>query len=99
MSTDGDLRESRAILIGVSAYDDLAFTPIPAVRNSLNGMRALLADPALCAWLPDTVTVIPDPRNPGLLARQIRELARKRPTFSWCTTRAMASTPRAVISA
>jgi hypothetical protein len=76
MSSDAGPARSRAALIGVAAYDDASFTPVPAARNSLAGMRALLTDPALCGWPDGDVSVIEDPRQPGRLARQIRELGR-----------------------
>ncbi|HSZ29736.1 MAG TPA: tetratricopeptide repeat protein, partial [Pseudonocardiaceae bacterium] len=76
MSDHATPARSRAILIGVAAYDDPAFTPIPAARNSLTGMRDLLADPTLCGWPHETITVLDDPAHPGHLARQIRDLAR-----------------------
>ncbi|WP_328876331.1 leucine-rich repeat domain-containing protein [Streptomyces sp. NBC_00287] len=66
---------SRAILIGVSDYEDTAaFPPIPAAMNSLARMREMLTDPALCGWPPDQVTVMPNPRNAGKVATELRKL-------------------------
>ncbi|WP_170224499.1 caspase, EACC1-associated type [Actinokineospora cianjurensis] len=70
------MASSRAVLIGVSTYDDPVLVPIPAARNSLDGMRSLLTDPLLCGWAPESVTVLADPVQPGHLARQLRALAR-----------------------
>jgi hypothetical protein len=53
---------SHAVLVGVSAYEyPDEFRPIPAARNSLQAMRALLTDPALCGWSRGQVTVIANP--------------------------------------
>ena len=47
--------ESCAVLVGVSAYEYAEFPPIRAARNSLDAMRSLLSDPALCAWPPEKI--------------------------------------------
>lgn len=72
-----DYARSRAILVGVATYDDPAFPPIPAARNSVIGMRALLTDPELCGWPADRVIAIADPPQAGRLAQQLRALARE----------------------
>ena len=69
------LAGSRAVLIGVSAYEYAEFPPIRAARNSLQAMRSLLADPALCGWPPEQVTVIPNPISAADLATNIADLA------------------------
>ena len=69
------LAGSRAVLIGVSAYEYAEFPPIRAARNSLQAMRSLLADPALCGWPPGQVTVIPNPISAADLAANIADLA------------------------
>ena len=69
------LAGSRAVLIGVSAYEYEEFPPIRAARNSLQAMRSLLADPALCGWPPEQVTVIPNPISAADLATNIADLA------------------------
>jgi hypothetical protein len=66
---------SSAVLIGVSAYEYAGLPPIRAARNSLNAMRSLLADPALCAWPDGQITVIANPISAGDLAAQIADLA------------------------
>ena len=71
----GVLAGSRAVLIGVSDYDHPEFPPIRAARNSLQAMRALLADPALCGWPPGQVTVIDNPASAADLADQVADLA------------------------
>jgi hypothetical protein len=68
---------SRAILIGVSAYEDDAFPPIRAARNSLYAMRDMLTDPALCGWRPEQVTIIPNPVLVQDLAVRLAEIARR----------------------
>ena len=67
---------SCAVLIGVSAYEYAGFPPIRAARNSLQAMRCLLADPALCAWPPESIAVIANPISADGLAAQIADLAR-----------------------
>ena len=69
------LAGSRAVLIGVSAYEYAEFPPIRAARNSLQAMRSLLADPALCGWPPGQVTVIANPISAADLAANIADLA------------------------
>ncbi len=67
--------ESCALLVGVSAYEDPEFPPIRAARNSLNAMRSLLSDPALCAWPPEKIAVIANPLSATGLATSIADLA------------------------
>jgi Caspase domain len=71
----GLLAGSRAVLIGVSAYEYAEFPPIRAARNSLQAMRSLLADPALCGWPREQVTAIPNPISAADLATTIADLA------------------------
>lgn len=66
---------SRAVLIGVSAYEYAEFPPIRAARNSLQAMRSLLSDPALCAWPQEWITVIANPISATELAAAIADLA------------------------
>jgi hypothetical protein len=66
---------SRAVLIGVSAYEYTEFPPIRAARNSLQAMRSLLSDPALCGWPADQITVIANPISATGLATDIADLA------------------------
>ncbi|MFD0561513.1 caspase family protein [Kitasatospora saccharophila] len=65
---------SRAILIGTTSYRDPAFSPLPAVANSLDRMREILLDPELCGWSEDEVTVFQDPENISALAPELRRL-------------------------
>src|SRR5260370_8371820 len=67
--------ESCALLVGVSAYEDQGCPPIRAARNSLNAMRSLLSDPALCAWPPEKIAVIANPISATDLATSIADLA------------------------
>src|SRR5262249_14259778 len=66
---------SRAVLVGVSAYEYAEFPPIRSARNSLEAMRSVLADPALCAWPPGWITMIANPISAVDLATQIADLA------------------------
>lgn len=68
---------SRAVLIGVSAYEYAEFPPIRAARNSLQAMRSLLSDPALCAWPQEWITVIANPISAAELAAAIADLAER----------------------
>jgi Caspase domain len=65
---------SRAVLIGVSSYEHAGFLPIRAARNSLQEMQLLLADPELCGWPGELITVIADPSSATDLAVRIAEL-------------------------
>jgi hypothetical protein len=75
MADAGLLAGSRAVLVGVSAYEYAEFPPIRAARNSLEAMRSLLSDPVLCAWPPEWITVIANPISATGLATQIADLA------------------------
>ena len=66
---------SNALLIGVSAYEYAEFPPIRAARNSMQAMRSLLSDPALCGWPPEQITVIANPISATELAAAIADLA------------------------
>jgi hypothetical protein len=66
---------SRAVLVGVSAYEYAEFPPIRAARNSVEAMRSLLADQALCGWPPEWITVIANPISAASLATQVADLA------------------------
>ena len=66
---------SRAVLIGVSAYEYAEFPPIRAARNSLHAMQSVLADPAMCGWPPELITLIANPISAADLASQIADLA------------------------
>src|SRR5262252_8403547 len=75
MADTGLLAGSRAVLVGVSAYEYAEFPPIRSARNSLEAMCSLLADPALCGWPPAWITVIANPISAVDLATQIADLA------------------------
>jgi len=67
---------SRAILIGVPNYrDNRAYPSYPAVGNSLDGMFAVLTDPALCGWPKEAVERIVNPTDSGQLLGRLRALA------------------------
>jgi hypothetical protein len=63
------------VLIGVSAYECAEFPPIRAARNSLQAMQSLLADPALCGWPAERITIIANPSSAAELADRIADLA------------------------
>ena len=65
---------SHAVLIGVSEYEDAEFPPIRAARNSLQAMQSLLADPTLCGWPPELITVITGPISAAGLALSIADI-------------------------
>ncbi|MEU8545690.1 caspase family protein [Streptomyces roseoverticillatus] len=66
---------SLAILIGVSQYRDREkLPPVIAARNSLNEMKAILEDPALCNWRGE-IKIIHNPTSPIELPLQVAELA------------------------
>ncbi|HYZ54777.1 MAG TPA: hypothetical protein VE733_14905, partial [Streptosporangiaceae bacterium] len=67
---------SRAVLVGVSAYEYAEFPPIRAARNSLQAMCSLLSDPALCAWPAERITVIANPISADGLATELADLAK-----------------------
>jgi hypothetical protein len=76
MTADAGVRaNSNAVLIGVSAYEYAEFPPIRAARNSLQAMQSLLADPALCGWPPELITVIANPISAADLADRFADLA------------------------
>ncbi|MEV0792628.1 caspase family protein [Kribbella sp. NPDC050459] len=78
MTTDqSEYGTSRAMLIGVSDYEHSGFSPLPAARNSVTAMQMLLADPALCGWSQDQITVISNPRSVSELGIRLTELARE----------------------
>src|ERR1700753_2045847 len=70
-----DYSRSRAFLIGTSTYHDSGYPPLPAVANSLRGMRDVLTDPRLGGWPADRVTVLADPTDMRQLLRNLRRAA------------------------
>jgi hypothetical protein len=66
----------RAVLIGISAYEDSRFTGLPAARNSVAAMRDLLVDTALCGWPEDSVTLVPNPTSATEVLIRLREISR-----------------------
>jgi hypothetical protein len=64
------------VLVGVSDYEDAAFPPIRAARNSLTGMHKALVDTTLCSWPEEAVSVIANPKSPADLLVPLTDLAR-----------------------
>lgn len=56
-----DRSGSRALLIGVSTYQDPGFPSVPAAENSLQGVHRMLVDEELGGWSDDQVTRILNP--------------------------------------
>lgn len=78
MGVEGiDHARSWAVLIGVAEYADEGWTDVPAVRNSLNAMHAMLTDPDLGGWPEDRVVRIDEPTDPGGLAVRLQRLAQE----------------------
>ncbi|GIG61583.1 hypothetical protein Lfu02_59550 [Longispora fulva] len=50
----------RALIIANSRYEDPRFRPLPGAAADLTGLRAVLADPAICGF---DVAVVPDGRT------------------------------------
>src|SRR5215471_19165466 len=75
MADTGLPADPHAVLIAVSAYEYAEFPPIRAARNSLQAMQSLLADPALCGWPPELITLIVNPVSATDLADRIADLA------------------------
>ncbi|MEU7886369.1 YDG/SRA domain-containing protein [Microbispora bryophytorum] len=63
--------KSRAVLIGVSGYEQL--TPLPAVANNLTALKELFLAPDLCGLPPEYVTVVHNPSDLYDLVHPIRE--------------------------
>ncbi len=61
---DGDFSASRAVLIGTWEYTDTELPDVPAARNSLNRMAALLSGP-LGGWPAERLVMVPNRRKRG----------------------------------
>lgn len=70
-----DYARSRAILIGVSAYQDKVLTQVPAAGNSVEGMRRMLTDPLLGGWPNERVSVYHEPTGTGAFSAELSDLA------------------------
>lgn len=77
MPEPGPPAGSHALLIGVPECEHPEFTPIPAVRNSLQAVHDLLRDGELCGWKRHQVTVIDEVSSASELAVQVADLAEK----------------------
>lgn len=66
-----DFSGSRAVLIGTWDYEHLP--PVPAARNSLERMTALLTSP-VCGWPADRITTVANRARPGDLYDDLVEL-------------------------
>lgn len=64
---------SRAVLIGVSVYQDESLPNLPAVAENLVGLRTVLTDPGLSGFSDGAVTVVADPADPGAVMTPIME--------------------------
>ncbi|WP_432840619.1 YqgE/AlgH family protein [Dactylosporangium sp. CA-092794] len=70
-----DPHGSRAVLIGVSRYEQLP--PVPAVAGNLAGLAAALQDPDLWGLPAQRCTVLADPDDPREVSRALRQAARE----------------------
>ncbi|MFK4068969.1 caspase family protein [Streptomyces sp. NPDC029674] len=66
---------SHAVLIGCGSYDDAELPPLPAVRNNLDDLRALLTNSANCALPTARCTVLRDVRDPQLVGEALNRAA------------------------
>jgi Caspase domain len=71
-----DYASSCAILIGVGAYADKRYSPIPEATHGLREFAALLGE-QLCCWPSDRVIVFEDPADAARVLQQIRRAARE----------------------
>ncbi|MFI5779245.1 caspase family protein [Nocardia sp. NPDC051570] len=71
----GDQSGRRALLVGVSQYDDEAFRDVPAALNSVRAIKSILIDPKLCGWPEECVVLIENPRKPIDIGQPLRKLA------------------------
>ncbi|XUL86168.1 caspase, EACC1-associated type [Streptomyces galilaeus] len=75
MSDAADPLRSKALLIGVSSYEELP--PLPAVANNLTDLAAALRDPAKWGLPADRCVELPDPRDPIDVIEALDGLARE----------------------
>ncbi|MCC3764454.1 caspase family protein [Glycomyces sp. TRM65418] len=66
---------SRAVLVGVSAYEYPELPPVRAARNSLDAMLEILTSPVVGRWSREDVTVIRNPDSVSELSVELTELA------------------------
>jgi hypothetical protein len=71
-----DPRRSYAVLVGTAVYRSDGLTDLPAVRNNLSDLAAILTDPVVGGFPADRCTVIADPAEDRPLFRELRRLAR-----------------------
>lgn len=71
-----DFTNSLAILLGTSVYRDEKWVNVPAVVNSLHGMRSALIHPRLGGWPPNRVKYWLNRTNAQDVALELRRLAR-----------------------
>ncbi|MEO5876484.1 MAG: caspase family protein [Streptosporangiaceae bacterium] len=70
-----DPRRSRALLVGVSRYDDAGLAPLPSAVEGTRDLAGVLTDPALGGWPRERVTVLEDPAGSREVASELRRLA------------------------
>ncbi|MGW3956387.1 caspase, EACC1-associated type [Streptomyces sp. NPDC004752] len=68
---------SRAVLIGVSKYQDPSFPPVPSAEKSLRGLHQMLVNEESGGWPQDRVTCIPDPVDCRRVISDLRHLAQE----------------------
>jgi len=70
-----DPERSYAVLVGTSHYQAAELTDLPAVRNNLHDLAAVLTDRALGAIPLSRCVVVPDPSDPRTVYRTLRQYA------------------------
>ncbi|WP_185932927.1 caspase, EACC1-associated type [Streptomyces sp. WAC 01325] len=70
-----DPQRSYAVLIGASAYRSAQLADLPAVRNNLYDLAAVLTDPALGGLPVSRCVVLPDPADARTVYRALRQYA------------------------
>ncbi|MFF5897033.1 caspase family protein [Streptomyces argenteolus] len=70
-----DPHTSVAVLIGTADYNVPALPGLPAVRNNLSALAAVLTDPEIGGFTADRCIVLPDPHTVRGVYRSLRGLA------------------------
>ncbi len=70
-----DPQRSYAVLIGTSVYQSATLDDLPAVRNNLADLAAILTDPTLGGMPIERCVVIPDPTDARTAYRVVRQHA------------------------
>jgi uncharacterized caspase-like protein len=66
-----DPDRSYAVLVGTSTYESADLPDLPAVRNNLDDLAAVLTDPALGGLRADHCTILREPADAGAVSRAL----------------------------